>query len=303
MITLSESVAVFLGEHKKSTRKSYQYVLWDFESYTGPARPVADISALDIIRYAQHLDARATIKSPATYNKYVKTLRTFCNWCVRMKFLEETPALAIKQKKTSRRIPKDKSFPDAALARLLDFTKWDARADALVRFLADTGCRIGGAAGLRVSDVDIEQRRAIVTEKGKTDPRPVFFGDACARALTVWLLKRDHSRGDYVFSSDGHRMGNDHLAQYFRRLCERAGIGSYGPHSLRHRKGHQMADSRVAPSIAAKALGHEDVSITLNYYYPQDWERVAETIRKLSEETSEDTNILQIQPRRSGTDS
>lgn len=298
---LSDAIATFLGEYKQSTRRSYMYVLRDFASWMGPARPVADITALDLIRYAQHIDARPGIKSPATHNKYVKTLRTFFNWSVRIKLLPESPAAAIKQHKTSRRIPKDKAFPEHALNQLLDFTKWDARADALVRFLADTGCRIGGAANLQITDLDMENHRAYVTEKGKTEPRPVFFGDSCARALSRWVLQRDHSHGNYVFSSDGRRMGNDHLGQYFRRLCERAGIGSYGPHSLRHRKGHQLADSRVAPSIAAQALGHEDVKITLTYYYPHDWDRVADAIRSLSTETPANTNILQIRTGKTGT--
>lgn len=291
---LSEAVALFLGEYKPSTRKSYCYVLRDFESYIGPSRPLEDIAPTEIIRYAQRLDERPTIKSPASYNKYLKTLRTFFNWSVKMHFLAETPVLAVKLKKTQRRVPKDKAFPDHALAQLLDYCKWIPRADALVRFIADTGCRIGGAAALTIDNIDLENQRAFVVEKGKMDQRPVFFGEACARALRRWLLSRDHSGGKFVFSSDGHRMTNDSLGQYFTRLCQRAGIGTYGPHSLRHRKGHQMADSRVAPSLAAQALGHDDVTVTLNYYYPKDWERVADVIRSLSTDSPADTNIVQI---------
>ena len=301
-MNLHAAIELFLGNYRPSTRRSYMYVLRNFESYIGPARPLSDIQAVDIIRYSQYLSQRPEIKSPVSYNKYVKTLRTFFNWCISVQWISSSPVLAIKRQKTSNRIPRDKAFPDDALKQLLDYTRWKPREDAFVRFLADTGCRVGGAAALRVEDIYFENRKAFVIEKGKTEPRPVFFGDACAHALRRWILQQSRKRGTYVFSTDGHRMGNDHLAQFFRRTCERAGIGGYGPHSLRHRKGHQMADNKIAPSVAAQALGHEDVSVTLNYYYPRDWERVADVIHTLSETTENPPQIIRFEAnkKRSG---
>ena len=76
-MNLHAAIELFLGNYRPSTRRSYMYVLRNFESYIGPARPLSDIQAVDIIRYSQYLSQRPEIKSPVSYNKYVKTLRTF----------------------------------------------------------------------------------------------------------------------------------------------------------------------------------------------------------------------------------
>lgn len=284
---LNEAVQLFLGEYKPSTQKSYKYCLRDIMRYLSPERPLHTIEAVDLVRYSQLIKEKTNpltgeLVTPATYNKYLKTLRTFFNWCVKMGLIGESPAGAMRREKLSKMVPREKAMPEPKFARLLDYWSAHPREEALIRFLADTGCRIGGAAGVRVSDLDLKNLKAYVTEKGATEPRPVWYGVECRRALSQWLLENPRPADAYVFSSKGDRITNDSLGQFFRRLCERARIGSYGPHSLRHRKGHQFADRRTPPSIAAQALGHSDVNITLTNYYPADWERVERELAQLN---------------------
>lgn len=281
MLTLERAVDLFLNEYKPSTRRAYYYVLKAMEAYVGPNRPLDKIGAEVLLEYLQTVRSNPAIKSTATYNKHVKSIRTFFNWCVKQRWLVFSPADGTKRAKQNKYIGREKAMPDHLFDRLLDYAQWEPRLKALVLFLGDTGCRIGGAAGLRWVHLDFTLRKAVVTEKGEKT-RPVFFGEECARALLYW---RDHHplrEGDYVFSKTGRRIKADNLAQYFRRMCQQVGIGSWGPHSLRHRKGHQFADAGIAPSIAAQALGHESVTTTLEFYYPADWERVQAAMEKLA---------------------
>ena len=62
-------------------------------------------------------------------------------------------------------------------------------------FLADTGCRRGGLVGLRLSDLELEQARAWVAEKGKNGAR-VFLSGLTVTALTAWLAVRPDVRHD-----------------------------------------------------------------------------------------------------------
>lgn len=276
---LQKAIDLFLGEYKPSTRKTYKYVLLPMAAFIGPGRELAEIRAEYLVEYMQRL--KKTTTSPATYNKHVKSIRTFFNWCLRLKLIADTPATAIKRQRRSKAIPKEKAMPEAVYLRLLEYAQFDERYHALVLFLGDTGCRIGGAAGLRWLHIDFEQLRATVTEKGEKT-RPVFFGPDCSAALRRWRLACTLRDGDFVFSKHGGRIKAANLAQVFRRMGQNAGLGSWGPHSLRHRKGHQLADSKTAPSIAAQALGHENVLTTLEFYYPEDWERVQEAMEKLA---------------------
>lgn len=284
---LSQAVDLFLGQQTHSTRNSYKYTLFAMRDYVGPARPLEAVAPEHLLEYMQTVRERPGVHSPATINKYVKTIRVFFNWCVKNEFLAKSPAGGVKRVREYKSIPRTKAMPDSTYETLLDYAKWTPRYHALVLFLGDTGCRIGGAAHLRWSDIDLDAHTAMVEEKGKP-PRPVFFGEECAQALRRWQTQHTGPRSSFVFQQEGKLMRNDSLGHLFERLCHRAGIGQWGPHSLRHRKGHQLADHRIAPTVAAKALGHENPTITLNYYYPDDWERVRQAVEGLTHDARSD---------------
>lgn len=286
---LTDAIELFLSEFRPSTRKSYLYVLMDMQAYLGPARPLGDIRSQHLLEYARHYRGKTTAAgepiTPATVQKYSKTVKTFWNWAVRVELIEKSPAAVLRVAKLRSAIGREKAISEEELARLLDFVKWKPRDYALILFLADTGCRAGGAAGLRIDDLDLDNFRATVTEKGDKT-RPVVFGDVCATAIRAWLLKRPRGAGIYVFSRTAGPMTANYLSLIIRRNCQAAGVRVVSAHAFRHRKGHQLADARVAPSIAATALGHSDPNITLRHYYPADWESAERELRRLATGTT-----------------
>lgn len=281
-LTLERAVELFLREYKTTTAKSYGHTLHGLVDYIGPARPLMQVRPEDVIEYMQTVRERPSIHSPATVNKHTKTIRTFFNWCIKCGLMcGNNPALGLKRQRQQKLIGREKAMPDAVYEEVLAYARWTPRYLALVLFLGDTGCRIGGAAGLRWPDVDFDGHVAMVTEKGEKT-RPVFFGAETAAALRRWRQQHTGKLGDYVFQQDGKQMTNGSLGQLFERICLRAVGKGWGPHSLRHRKGHQLADHHVAPSLAAKALGHSSPMTTMEYYYPEDWERVQAEMEKLA---------------------
>lgn len=279
---LRKAIDLFLGEHKPTTQQAYRSALHQMRDWIGPTRLLSDIKPELVVEYFQVV-VRKKDYAAATEQKHVKSVKTFWNWCVNLELIERSPARAVKSKKLSRRIDRAKAMTDDELRKLLDTVKFKPRDYALILFLADTGCRRGGAVGLRLQDVDWEAQVAQVTEKGEK-PRPAAFGDVCARALATWLAYRGAYftvEGVYIFSRDGLPMRAENVSLIIRRACKAAGIRTLSSHSLRHRKGHQLADARIAPSIAATALGHSDPMITLTYYYPADWESAEKALREL----------------------
>lgn len=302
-ITLGRAVKLFLKEFKPATAKSYGYALREMMSLVGSARLLQEIGPEQLLEFIQSVRSRPSVRSAATINKHVKTIRTFFNWCVKNAWITSPPpSAALRYEKRAVQIDRAKAMPDSMYDQLCDYAKWDSRAHALVLFLGDTGCRIGGAAGLKWSDVDLGRKTAKVTEKGEKT-RPVFFGDATAKALKKWALAQDCTKDTYVFSRDGHRMTSDSLGQFFSRRCVNAGIGNWGPHSLRHRKGYQLSDNRISPPLAARALGHSSFVTTLQHYYPQDWERVEEALQALhhkDESASKSAKIIHLEKGKKG---
>lgn len=280
---LRDAINLFLDEQRPTTRKSYYYVMINMQEYIGPAKPIDEIKSEHLIEYAQNVRSRDY--ASATIQKYIKTFKTFFNWLVKMRLLQYSPAQPIKGERLKRNIERSKAMTDEELEKILEFARWKPRDYALVLFLADTGCRASGAAGLTIDDLNLSEHRATVTEKGDK-MRLVSYGDESAAAIARWLLQRNASAGVYVFSHNGNRMISGSLSKVVRRLSIKVGIRSLGPHSMRHRKGHQLADAKVAPSVAATALGHDNPTITLEYYYPADWGRAEEELRKLVIKTS-----------------
>jgi integrase len=292
---LSEAVAIFLSQKRRTTRRSYESTLKNMVKFVGD-KPLDGITIHHLAEYSNDIESRG-YKSPYTWNKYVKTVRTFFNWCVNQGMIETSPASIMKTRRVQSRVPRDKAMPDKDLGRLLTYTQFNIRYHALILFLADTGCRAGGAAGLRTGDIDFDLREAVVTEKGDKT-RNVLFGKATKAALKAWLDERPDDTGPFVFSPDGQQMLSSSISQIVRRCCERAGVKPRGSHSLRHRKGHQMADNKVAPSVAMVAMGHSDPSMTLDHYYPNDWDRARKALDELTVPMSEDDSKVMEFPRR-----
>jgi integrase len=298
--TLKNAIDLWLDEQIPTTRGSYEYVMRDVVQFIGANIALAKVSPEKLVLYLQDVRKRPSVKSPATVNKYTKTIKTFFNWCIKMHYLKISPAKVLRYERTNKQIRRSKAMTDRELEKLLDYVKWKPRDNAVVRFLADTGCRARGAANLTIHDLDLESRSAIVTEKGD-ETRTVWFGDECAQALQEWLDYRANwlaetdnvLEGPYVFDFYGKSYKkNSQIGQIVRRACLKVGLRSLGSHSLRHRKGHQFADAGIAPSVAAQALGHKKATITLEFYYPSDTERAEAAIRQLATKNTLDDEAL-----------
>lgn len=296
-MNLQECVETFLlSQPNLSTRKAYRSCLYPMREFIGNTRDIYEVEVSDVVKYADKLYTKNYAK--ATIRKHVISIKAFFNFLKKNRVIDYSPADAIKRPKRQHNIGRDKAMPDDLLEKYLSYAQWNPRLNALVRFLADTGCRIGGANDLKVDDIDFIRRTAKVTEKG-SKTRPVAFGESTAEALQVWLDARSLNACNYVFSTSGSQIKVANLAQFFRRHGEKAKIGSWGPHSLRHRKGKQLADAKVAPSVSAEALGHERVLTTMEYYYPHDWERAQKAIDSLTlDATKQSPNILRFPKKR-----
>ena len=146
MLTLAQAINLFLGEYQSVTRRTYAYSLHPMMNFIGPDRPLESITAAHLLEYMQAYAARPTVTSPATINKHIKTIRTFFNWCIRAGFIQPpNPAHALKRRRQQKAVSREKAMPEALYQRLLEYAQWDPRYHALVLFLGDTGCRIGGA--------------------------------------------------------------------------------------------------------------------------------------------------------------
>ena len=115
------------------------------------------------------------------------------------------------------------------------------RDTALVRFLYDTGARVGEVAAMTLDSWD--RRADVVTLAGKTGTRHVPISPSTGEALARYTRERKtHPRARLAAFWLGPKgaLTEGGVAQVLYRLCDRADIPRIHPHQLRHTWAHQM---------------------------------------------------------------
>lgn len=273
MPTLSEALHTFLQvERRAASNQQYHMVLSRLVDAIGPARQVERVTFEDLLDYQANL--RAHLK-PLTVAGYTSTFKSFFNWCVKRGYIQRSPAADLARKKAARGTHV-RAIPPDELTRLIEYARLTSpRNYAMLLFMADTGCRVGGLVSLRISTLHLEDGFATLDEKGG-EAFTALFSSVPAQALTAWLKKRPTADHDYVFTSQaaGHPpLSRESVYSIVKELSRKTGASrEWSPHSIRHRVGHAYAKAGVPVTITQHKLGHSSPDITGRYYYPEDYE-------------------------------
>lgn len=214
--------------------------------------------------------------SVCTVAGFVRAIRHFFVWCVEEKLLDINPAVRLERP----RIPKTRKHGLNASDRntLLAAAEDNPRDYAILRVLADTGCRVGGVASMLLSELDLEAGFAIVHEKGRggTKDRPIFFDGETIMAIRLYLRDRpDWLENDHVFVGlkrggthpGWHELTESGVYQIIKRLAKSCGLGKgWNPHNWRHGAARGMIARGMPLPIVSQILGHSSIQVTADYY-------------------------------------
>lgn len=210
-----------------------------------------------------------------TVHGYIRTMKQMYNWLEEEEIFTQNPAARIKLPKLPDSPPKAISDEDAQkMIQAARATKslWEAKRNlAIVLFLADTGCRLGGLLSLTLSDIDLEHHLGRVREKGD-QWRFVFLRSQTVEALEDWLEAREEIATEEASESlwvakHGGPLSKWGMQSVFRRLKERAEVsGPAGAHSFRHRFAVNYLLNGGDMGSLADMLGHKDIETTKKYY-------------------------------------
>lgn len=201
--------------------------------------------------------------SDATIAGHITALHAFFKWCAD-EYQIANPMANIKRAR--RREPTVKAIAPGDFIKLLESTN-QPRDRALLAFLADTGCRLGGLLALQIDDVDFVHRRALVHEKGAKSRQVVFTGYTAA-LLKKWLdVRRSGTAYVFVSLSSGEQLTASGVNQLLKRLKAKAQVkGRVNPHSFRHSFAREYIKNGGDVVTLAKLLGHSDINTTAAYY-------------------------------------
>jgi hypothetical protein len=144
------------------------------------------------------------------------------------------------------------------------------------------GLRVGEVRRLRLSDLDLEGRKArIVQSKGLKD-RIVFLSQPTTVALNAYLAIRGPADSDHVFIFRHCPLSTSYCRRRLRTYGRRCGVVVI-PHQLRHSCATLLLNAG-APILAVKTiLGHKQIDTTMGYARLYDGTLATDYYRAMAE--------------------
>lgn len=211
--------------------------------------------------------------SPEYIAGSVRAVRRLFSWLEIEERMDHNPARRLE--KPIAPIAVRKGITPADRDKLFAAVRNNRRDYAILRFLASTACRRAGIAGLRVQDLDLDDRTATLREKGRggnKKEREVYYGRETAAALRAWLKARPNQKDPRLFL-----LAATGIYQVVKRAAKRAGVtGRWCPHQWRHAAIRGWLNNGMPLSKASQLAGHSSVKITGDIYGTSNQKELAE---------------------------
>jgi integrase/recombinase XerD len=306
------------GNRSPKTIEWHRIALGLFSAYLDEQEQitlVTDIDAMHITGWFAYMRTTGgrygKVRCERTVQTYARSLRAFCHWLIRRRFIPSNPfdqVIFPKVGKPLIKILTEEEFEKLLWACAPPNEKSPLAERAAVRnrailwVLYDTGIRVSELCGLRLESIDRKQGVLTVWGKGSKERR-IALGQNCQRNLFYYL---DHHRPDEEELSEWGSSGEDHIflsetrlpltkngmTLLFARLKKRSEISGkrVSPHILRHTFAIRYLINGGDPFSLQELLGHEDMA-TVKLYMRMNDETIQNQKRKFSPGDHLQTNL------------
>ena len=236
----------------------------------------AAVTPTDVREYRGYL-LNVERRQPSTVNRRLAALRRFFQWAKGARLITELPTESVKGVASVPRAPKwlDKRDVDR-LIRAVE--RGGSKRDlAILQLLRHTGLRVAELTTVRLSDVELSERKGALQVRGKgSKHRTVPLNVDVRRAIEAYLKVRPMTSADHlILSSRGGGLTTRAVEDVVAKYARQAGLSEITPHTLRHTFGKRLVDAGVDLGTVATLMGHELLDTTAIYTQPgaRDLER------------------------------
>lgn len=223
----------------------------------------------------------------STAARKLASIRSFFQFCIRKKWLDDNPAKVLMTPKQDKAVPSFLS--EEQMAHFLDLPRsekvLDLRDRAVLEFLYATGLRVSELVGIDKEDINFQELLVRVKGKGKKE-RIVPFGKSAEKTLRAYLVKRgkiNHGKisSEAVFLNfKGGRLSSRSVERIVDKYIRRAALKrKISPHSLRHSFASHLLSRGADLRVIQELLGHESLATTQKYTH-LDLRRLIEIYKK-----------------------
>jgi len=248
---------------KKEQPKSWEQTAYALRELVIPVwgdRPIDSIRRRDVMDLLDDIAA----DRPILANRTLAYIRKLFNWCLDREIIGMTPATRIKppggKEKERERVLSDEEIKALWPA----FEDYGYPFGPLFKALLLTGQRRGEVAGMKCSELDLEERVWNLPGERVKNSRPHVV--PLAPQVVELLTSLPRFRGDHVFTTTG---GDRPVAGFSRpkeRIAASADVSGWAIHDLRRTAASGMARLKVPSDIISKVLNHSPVGVTQKHY-------------------------------------
>ncbi|MCD8208485.1 MAG: tyrosine-type recombinase/integrase [Bacteroidales bacterium] len=245
----------------EKTLKLYEFTLNRFIQWA--PKDLKEMTDLDILIYLDFLQTN-THASNRTLDNNRLILSSFYTFLYDTGRIPKNPVKAIDPIKCKSKVREP--LTDMEMEKVRNACQTE-KERALVETLYSTGARVSEIVSLNRDDIDMINRRAIITGKGNKE-RYIFFNAKSLYAIQRYLETRtDSNPALFVMSRAPHtRITASGVEFIIKNIGKRAELGrTLFPHIFRHTFATDMLANGAPIDEVSKLLGHEKIDTTEIY--------------------------------------
>jgi len=263
--------------------------------YVTPTFGARRISTINFDAISTFLSAQANVYSKSTIRSMKVVLGITLEYALRNEWIKSDPSDGVKLPKAccEDNLVKRNCLPAQQITDLVAVLSEPY--STFVAFMAETGARIGEAAGLRPEDFDGEfvhiQRRVYNGVVGKLKTKKSDRWVPVSAQLKRQMLA---IAGEWIFCTRAGTPVDDGnmLRRHIYPACKSLGFTISGWHDLRHTFTTTLRKRGVHPAVISALVGHSKVDLAMNTYDRVDREDLLravscdQDVTKLSQPTT-----------------
>ena len=242
----------------EKTINRYRYEIKRLMSFVNV--PVRNVTVYHLRAYLQHLKTRGLMDSSIEGIRQVYS--SYFNWLQREALISVNPVANLGTVKTPKK--QKQIYSDVDIEKLVRECK-QVRDQAIVHFLASTGCRISEMTSLNRDQVDVEKLECIVHGKGNKE-RVVYMSPVAGMLISEYLETRKNDANPALFVGRKHeRLLPNGVRVMLKVLQKKTGVTHVHPHKFRRTLATDLARRGMPIQEIANILGHEKIDTTMKY--------------------------------------
>lgn len=183
--------------------------------------PIQELTSLEVFEWLQQYLDRTNLQKTSLS---LTILISFLHFCLKQGYMQ---ANSMEKRQHSKTLPRkheilERKEGDRLLAATETFTLSD---HALIHLLISTGCRLSEVSKLRVQDVNLENLRLFIRERGNR-ARYVHISEDSAKLLRDFIHARSGKETDLLFPNE---YGKTDIYIKLRTAAKESGLEYHSP--------------------------------------------------------------------------